>query len=78
MKRLVDAYSVNRTLATLAHIDIERDQLALWTILSPRWPQLAEYLEERPEMVEKIGQQDVTDAAEVCKRCSTIKRLSVS
>lgn len=62
MKRLVNAYSANRALATLAHVDIERDQLALWTILSLRWPQLVEHLEAHPEIVEKIDQWDVADA----------------
>lgn len=59
MKRLVNAYSVNRALAMLAHVDIERDQLALWTILTMRWPKLADYLEEHPESVALIGQQDI-------------------
>lgn len=62
MKRLVNTYSVNRALATLSHVDIEHDHLALWTILSLRWPRLADYLEEYPAMVEKIGQQNVTEA----------------
>jgi energy-coupling factor transporter ATP-binding protein EcfA2 len=61
MKRLVNAYSVNRALATLAHLDIERDQLALWTILSLDYPKLALYLEDNPEMVTEIGQQKSPD-----------------
>lgn len=61
MKRLVNAYSVNRALATLAHLDIERDQLALWTILSLEYPKLALYLEDNPEMVTEIGQQQSPD-----------------
>jgi hypothetical protein len=56
MKRLVNAYSVNRALATLSHISIERDQLVLWTILSLRWPRLADLVEEHPETIEKIVQ----------------------
>lgn len=61
MKRLVNAYSANRALAILSGVDIKRHQLVLWTILSSRWPQLAAYLEDSPEQVEKIVQQDVTD-----------------
>ncbi len=57
MKRLVNAYSANRALATLAYVEIERDQLALWTILSLRWPMLADYLADHPEAVERIGQE---------------------
>jgi hypothetical protein len=54
MKRLVNAYSINRALATLSHIEIERDRLALWTILSLRWPVLADYLEKNPEVIGDI------------------------
>jgi len=58
MKRLVNTYSSNLTLTFLSEVDVDRHQLVLWTILSFRWPQLAEYLEEHPEMLEKIIQQD--------------------
>lgn len=61
MKRLVNAYSVNRALATLGHIDIEREPLALWTILSLQYPELADYLKENPEMVEQVGQEYFAD-----------------
>ena len=64
MKRLVNTYSVNRALAILSEIDIEHDQLALWTILSMRWPRLAEYLEEYPEMVDEIGKQNISGIPE--------------
>lgn len=55
MKRLVNAYSVNRALATLAHVSITRDHLALWTILSLQYPRLARFLEANPGMVDRIG-----------------------
>ena len=61
MKRLVNAYSVNRAIATLSHIDVEREQLALWTILSLRWPLLAEYLEKNPDKVGDILQRNLAD-----------------
>ena len=67
MKRLVNAYSVNRALTTLAHLDIERDQLALWTIVTMRWPKLADYLEKQPEMVEKIGQPGISGVPDEIK-----------
>ena len=34
---------------------IERKKLALWTILTFRWPSLANYLEEYPDMIKYIG-----------------------
>jgi hypothetical protein len=62
MKRFVNAYSVHRAIATLARMDIDREQLALWTITVLRWPLLAEYLEDEPEMVTHIGPQHVPPA----------------
>ncbi len=54
MKRLVNAYSVNRALSTLSHLDIDKDKLALWTILEMRWPLLTEHLTTEPENLEVI------------------------
>lgn len=58
MKRLVNEYSANRALALLAEIRVDLHQLALWTVLSARWPQLAYYLEENPTHLDLIGQAD--------------------
>ena len=63
MKRLVNAYSVNRALSTLGHLDIPSAKLALWTILAMRWPELARHLEEHPKDIERIrenGKQETT------------------
>src|SRR5262249_42859380 len=57
MKLLVNDYSANRALAILSEVEIELHQLALWTILCSRWPQLADYLAEHPALLEKIGQE---------------------
>jgi len=50
MKRFVNAYALQRDLALLAGLDImetmKRKQLALWTIVSLRWPLVEEYLIE--------------------------------
>ena len=68
MKRLVNAYSATRALTLLAQVDIEQHQLALWTILNARWPQLADYLSEYPGMVEKIGQVDLGSVPDELKK----------
>lgn len=54
MKRLVNAYSVYLALAMLADVELinnetKKKRFALWTILSLRWPALAEKLENDPE-----------------------------
>jgi len=50
MKRFVNAYALQRDLALLGGLDImetvKRKQLALWTIVSLRWPLVEEYLIE--------------------------------
>jgi hypothetical protein len=60
MKRLVNAYGVARGIELLSHHSLRWDkqaqhQTALWTILSLRWPRLAEYLAGNPDAAERIG-----------------------
>jgi DNA polymerase III delta prime subunit len=64
MKRLVNAYSVNRARAILAFLNISMEDLAQWTIINMRWPQLAEYFAENPEMIDKIGADDLSEIDE--------------
>jgi hypothetical protein len=61
MKLLVNGYSANRALAILAEVEIELNQLALWTILNARWPQLADYLSDHPDMLDKAGQDGLKE-----------------
>lgn len=55
MKRLVNTYSANRALALIAGANLSEAVLARWTILSLRWPALADYLARHPEQVTSIG-----------------------
>lgn len=64
MKRLVNAYSVNRARAILSFHDIKIDDLVQWTIIIMRWPQLAEYLIKNPGTIDKVGQNDISDIDE--------------
>jgi hypothetical protein len=78
MKRLVNTYSVNRALATLSHIDIERDRLALWTILSLRWPQLAEFLERDPARIIDVANNNAYDLdKDLANLCRNVHVLNV-
>ena len=66
MKRLVNAYSVLRDMALLADADVvgdisQRRQLALWAIVSLRWPLLEEYLEAHPEVIDSIRDGQMYD-----------------
>ncbi len=58
MKRFVNAYSVNRALSTLSFSDIEVNDLAQWTIISMRWPSLAEELTSNPGLLDSISSSD--------------------
>jgi hypothetical protein len=60
MKRLVNAYGVARGVELLSRQSLRWDkhaqhQTALWTILSLRWPRLAEYLASHPDAAALIG-----------------------
>ncbi|HWS85687.1 MAG TPA: P-loop NTPase fold protein [Pyrinomonadaceae bacterium] len=66
MKRLVNAYSVLRDMALLAGVDVlgdidRRKQLALWAIVSLRWPLLEEYLEGNPGAIDSIREGRTRD-----------------
>ncbi len=68
MKRLVNAYSVYLALAMLADVELinnetKKKRFALWTILSLRWPALAEKLEKDPEILPGFLEKN-TDALE--------------
>lgn len=64
MKLLVNAYSANRALALLSEVDIDRHQLALWTILESRWPQLAEFLLEDPKLPDNLNKPGASNVPE--------------
>lgn len=57
MKRLVNAYRIQRDIAILYGLDTDDDnlkKLALWTIITLQWPDLAEYLQSNPKEVNEI------------------------
>jgi hypothetical protein len=49
MKRFVNAYSMALSTSLLEGRDVDPEQLALWTIVRLRWPELADHLRARPE-----------------------------
>ncbi len=61
MKRLVNAYGLARGIELLSRHTLGGDRqaqqrTALWTILSLRWPRLAEYLADHPQAAANFGQ----------------------
>jgi hypothetical protein len=62
MKRLVNAYGLARGIELLSRRTLGGDKeaqhrTALWTILSLRWPRLAEYLATHPDAAANIGRE---------------------
>jgi hypothetical protein len=56
MKRFVNTYGFERAVTLMVEKKIvAMEQLALWTIIVLRWPLLAEFLKNHPEMVGYIG-----------------------
>jgi len=54
IKRFLNSYSITRALRTLEGNPVDRDALALWTILQSRWPSLGDYLERNPEFLDYL------------------------
>jgi DNA polymerase III delta prime subunit len=67
MKLLVNAYSANLALSMLSEVEIDRHQMALWTILGSRWPQLAEHLLKNPDLLDKLKNSDASNIPEAIK-----------
>lgn len=61
MKQLVNAYSLNRALTDLTQVDVNREPLALWTILTLRWPELSKYLETHPSVIREFSTENNDD-----------------
>jgi hypothetical protein len=57
MKRFVNAYGVRESIDLLQETYTDPVQLARRTLLELRWPLLAEELERKPELLERIGQR---------------------
>jgi hypothetical protein len=60
MKLFVNAYGVARSMLTVQERFVPVGQLALWTVLEVRWPRLADYLRENPEIASRW--QETLDA----------------
>ena len=67
MKRFVNMYQIVRATDLLRGGTIEREKLALWTILWYRWPDLAQCVKENPELVEYINEigQEIQDDKDI-------------
>jgi KAP family P-loop domain len=59
IKRVVIAYGIERSVRTLEGSLVSRDTLMLWIILNTRWPGLGEYLAERPDAIDALGDGSV-------------------
>jgi hypothetical protein len=61
MKRFANSYGVQMAMDIMRGGSMETEKLALWTIILLRWPLLAEFLGEHPEMVEFIGKESIPE-----------------
>lgn len=58
MKRFINCYTVIRAARTIEGSVIDTEVLALWVLLQTRWPELAEYLQRKPDAIEAIGRKE--------------------
>jgi hypothetical protein len=80
MKRLVNAYAVLRDMALLAGVNVlgditQRKQLALWAIVSLRWPLLEEYLEAYPEVIDLIASGEMDKGEMLVNADTNLQKL---
>jgi hypothetical protein len=62
MKRLVTTFGLWRARDVLSGSYIDDDKLARWVIIRQRWPMVANFLEEHPEVADTIngkGREDL-------------------
>ncbi len=62
IKRLVNSYMVNKALSLITGNPIDLKPLALWTILSLRWPLLADHLAAHPDSITNVATGTVDSA----------------
>jgi hypothetical protein len=55
MKRLVNAYGMYQAAHILERRNVSPEALARWTLLELRWPVLADYIRDRPELLRSGG-----------------------
>ena len=79
MKKLINAYGIQRDLLVLEDPDLlinetRLRQLALWTITSLRWPLLADYLEDHPEAVDTLRAGSIPALGDAPKELERVVR----
>jgi hypothetical protein len=72
MKRMVNAYGVRRAIDLLRGGDVDREQLALWTIVEMRWPILADHLAKHPRDLDIILSGDVPGDREIAEEVESL------
>ena len=75
MKRFVNSYAINRALAWCYQLSIDRNALALWTTLSNRWPDLADFLEVHPERIAEVKARTNLDSLVAAGMDEALARL---
>jgi hypothetical protein len=64
MKLVVNTYGVLHSVRAIEDVVPPAEALALWTILEARWPELAETLRRRPELIERWTQHKPMEASD--------------
>lgn len=78
MKRFINTYGVERAVRTIEGRYPSIDQLARWSVLLVRWPNLAEMLRSTPEAIELVGNTDMAELNKIQMSGATrddVKRL---
>ncbi len=54
IKRLLNTYVIYRAIVIMKRVDVDFDKLALWTIITMRWPVLGDHLSAHPGDIQKL------------------------
>ena len=54
MKRLLNTYVIYRAIVLMKRVNVDFEKLALWTIITMRWPVLGDYLSAHPQDIKNL------------------------
>jgi predicted Rossmann-fold nucleotide-binding protein len=74
MKRLVTAFGLCRAADILSGSYVDEDKLARWVIITQGWPLVANFLEEHPEIVDKINSKNMKEWEETLRESGVEER----
>jgi|GEM_PF-2120170 len=74
MKRLVNAYGMSQAVNFIAGRNVDRENLALWTIIELRWPLLADAILDNPKIIDYMTNESLPHDVDMPKAIKELIR----